>query len=135
MTRVVTKMRSDLVDQMEAPIDRASLLAHATLFDGKPDRVNRIPTELAGVTPDEVKSFAQKYLVASNRTVIERDPVANSGNEADKKPGGAAMKTFAGLLAIVALYSSRFWTGGEDPFVACRFALGGTAESGSFAAS
>ena len=87
LARVVTKMRSDLIDQMEAPIDRASLLAHATLFDGKPDRVNRIPDELASVTPDEVKNFAQKYLVASNRTVIERDPVAPT-SDSGKKTGG-----------------------------------------------
>jgi len=82
----VTKMRSDLIDQMEAPIDRASLLAHATLFDGKPDSVNRIPTELAAVTPADVKAFTRKYLVPSNRTIIERDPV--SGDE-EKKQGGA----------------------------------------------
>ena len=86
LTRVVTKMRSDLIDQMEAPIDRASLLAHAALFDGKPDRVNATPAELASVTPAQVKSFAQKYLVATNRTVIERDPVA--GGDAAKTPGG-----------------------------------------------
>jgi len=88
LQRVVTKMRSDLIDQMEAPIDRASLLAHATLFDGKPDRVNKIPSELASVTPEQVKAFAQKYLVPSNRTVIERDPVANPGGDAANEPGG-----------------------------------------------
>ena len=88
LQRVVTKMRSDLIDQMEAPIDRASLLAHATLFDGKPDRVNKIPAELASVTPEQVKEFAQKYLVTSNRTVIERGPVANQGGDEAKKPGG-----------------------------------------------
>jgi zinc protease len=88
LTRVVTKMRSDLIDQMEAPIDRASLLAHATLFDGKPDRVNATPAELASVTPAQVKSFAQQYLVASNRTVIERDPGASQGGDAAKTPGG-----------------------------------------------
>jgi predicted Zn-dependent peptidase len=88
LQRVVTKMRSDLIDQMEAPIDRASLLAHAALFDGKPDRVNATPAELASVTPAQVKSFAQKYLVATNRTVIERDPVASQGGEAAKAPGG-----------------------------------------------
>ena len=48
--RVVTKMRSHLIDQMEAPINRASLLAHAALFDGKPDPVNTIPAELAAVS-------------------------------------------------------------------------------------
>jgi predicted Zn-dependent peptidase len=88
LQRVVTKMRSDLIDQMEAPINRASLLAHAALFDGKPDRVNTIPVELAAVTPEQVKSFAQKYLTPSNRTIIERDPVASQGGEAAKTPGG-----------------------------------------------
>ena len=88
LKRVVTKMRSDLIDQMEAPIDRASLLAHATLFDGKPDRVNATPAELALVTPAQVKSFAQKYLVVRNRTVIERDPVASQGGDAAASPGG-----------------------------------------------
>jgi len=47
---VVTKMRSHLIDQMEAPINRASLLAHAALFDGKPVPVNTIPAELAAVS-------------------------------------------------------------------------------------
>jgi predicted Zn-dependent peptidase len=80
-------MRSDLIDQLEAPIDRASVLAHATLFDGNPDRLNKIPSELAGVTPAEVKAFAAKYLVAKNRTVLQREPVAAS--EAERNPGGA----------------------------------------------
>lgn len=86
LTRVVTKMRSDLIDQMEAPIDRASLVAHATLFDGKPDRVNAISAELASVTPAQVKEFAQKYLVAANRTVLERQPTQEP---AAPKAGGA----------------------------------------------
>ena len=89
LARVVTKMRSDLIDQMEAPVDRASVLAHATLFDGNPDRVNRIPSELAGVTPAEVKAFAAKYLVPNNRTVLERDPAAASASGAEKNSGGA----------------------------------------------
>ncbi len=86
LNRVVTKMRSDLIDQMEAPIDRASLLAHATLFDGKPDRVNAIPAELATVTPQQVKEFAQKYLVARNRTVLQRQPSQETKD--GQKPGG-----------------------------------------------
>ncbi len=89
LARVVTKMRSDLIDQMEAPIDRASVLAHATLFDGNPDRVNKIPGELASVTPDQVKGFAAKYLVAKNRTVLERDPASTPASDAEKTPGGA----------------------------------------------
>lgn len=91
LARVVTKMRSDLIDQMEAPIDRASILAHATLFDGNPDRVNLIPAELTAVTPSQVKEFAAKYLIAKNRTVLERDPVPTpaAGADVEKKAGGA----------------------------------------------
>lgn len=69
-------MRSDWYGQMEIPIDRASLISHATLFDGKPDRVNTIPDELARVTAGEVRDFARKYLVRNNRTLINRVPGA-----------------------------------------------------------
>ena len=91
LARVVTKMRSDFIDQMEAPIDRASLLAHATLFDGNPDRVNKIPAELAAVTSRGGKEFrCKKYLVAKNRTVIERDPAATPA--AREESGRCAMR-------------------------------------------
>jgi hypothetical protein len=49
--------------------------------------VNKIPSELAGVTPAEVKAFSAKYLAAKNRTVLERDPAPASA--AQKNPGGA----------------------------------------------
>jgi len=74
LERIRAKMASDLYGQMELPIYRASALSHATLFDGTPDRINQIPTELAKVTPEEVKAFAKKYLVSTNRTVINRVP-------------------------------------------------------------
>jgi zinc protease len=76
LERVSTKMRSDWYAQLEIPIDRASILAHAALFDGSPARVNEIPDELAKVTPDEIKAFVKRYLVATNRTVINRIPAA-----------------------------------------------------------
>jgi zinc protease len=74
VARVQTKMRSDWYDQMEQPIDRASLIAHAALFDGNASRVNTIPADIDKVTPSDVQAFAQKYLVARNRTVVERNP-------------------------------------------------------------
>jgi zinc protease len=74
LARVQTKMRSDWYDQMEQPIDRASLIAHAALFDGNAARVNTIPADIDKVTPSDVQAFAQKYLVARNRTVVERNP-------------------------------------------------------------
>jgi predicted Zn-dependent peptidase len=67
-------MRSDWYDQMEQPIDRASLIAHAALFDGNAARVNTIPADIDKVTAADVQAFAQKYLVARNRTVVERNP-------------------------------------------------------------
>ena len=85
LERIRTKMRSDWYAELEIPIDRASVLAHATLFDGKPDRVNEIPAELARVSADEVKVFAAKYLIKTNRTVISRVPAPARAKEAGQK--------------------------------------------------
>jgi len=74
LARVQTKMRSDLYDQMEQPINRASLIAHAALFDGNAARINTIPADIDKITPSDVQAFAQKYLVTRNRTVVERNP-------------------------------------------------------------
>jgi zinc protease len=87
MNRIKAKMQSDWYAQLEIPIDRASVIAHATLFDGSPDRVNQIPAEIDRVTPEGVKAFAARYLVDSNSTVIDRVPEAllktgNGGKEA-----------------------------------------------------
>ncbi|HUI43169.1 MAG TPA: pitrilysin family protein [Terriglobia bacterium] len=76
MERIKTKMTSDWYAQLEIPISRASALSHATLFDGNPDRVNQIPTELERVTPAEVKAFAARYLLHTNSTIINRVPQA-----------------------------------------------------------
>jgi zinc protease len=78
LDRIVSKMRSDWYDQLEIPISRASALSHAVLFDGNFDAVYQIPEELAKVTPAEIRSFAAKYLVSSNRTIINRGPAANA---------------------------------------------------------
>jgi predicted Zn-dependent peptidase len=74
LERVSAKMRSDWYGQLEIPISRASALSHAVLFDGKPDMVSAVPDQIAGVTSDEVKKFAAKYLVKTNRTIIWRVP-------------------------------------------------------------
>jgi predicted Zn-dependent peptidase len=91
--RAVKKMRSDLIDQLERPIERASILAEATLFDGNANLVNRMFRELSEVTPAQVQEFARKYLVASNRTVIERGPAppgdTKTEKNTEKQTGGA----------------------------------------------
>ena len=86
LDRVVTKMRSDLYGQLEIPITRASALSHAVLFTGSFESVFNTPDELTKVTPDQVREFAAKYLVATNRTIINRVPAA-TGSDAGKSGG------------------------------------------------
>jgi predicted Zn-dependent peptidase len=88
LQRVVNKMRSDLMDQLEPPLERASFLAEATLYDETPDSVNAIPRELEQLTPLDIQKFAQKFLVPENRSVIARLPApapAPSPGNAQKK--------------------------------------------------
>ncbi|MGE5325927.1 MAG: M16 family metallopeptidase [Deltaproteobacteria bacterium] len=84
LARVSAKMRSDWYAQFQMPIYRASVLSHATMFDGTPERVNEIPGEIAKVTPAEIKEFARKYLVATNRTIINRVPAKKSQGGSEK---------------------------------------------------
>ena len=88
--RVVTKMRSDWYANIENPIDRASALSHATLFDGSFDLVYQIPESLAKVNAAQVRAFAAKYLVATNRTVINRVPAPKEKDSDTAKQPGAA---------------------------------------------
>jgi predicted Zn-dependent peptidase len=80
LARISAKMQSDWYSGLEVPIDRASVLSHATLLDGSPERVNEIPDELARVTPEEVRAFAAKYLVKTHRTIINRVPAPATGH-------------------------------------------------------
>jgi zinc protease len=87
LDRVVSKMRSDLYGQLEIPIDRASALSHAVLFSGNFESIYETPDNLARVTPEQVRAFASKYLVTTNRTVINRVPAP--ADPGAGKPGGA----------------------------------------------
>ncbi|MGH9432211.1 MAG: M16 family metallopeptidase, partial [Terriglobia bacterium] len=79
LERIRAKMRSDWYGGLEIPVERASVIAHFTLLDGSPDRVNETPDQIAHVTSDQVKAFCQKYLVKANRTIIDRVPQAMTG--------------------------------------------------------
>ncbi len=86
LARISAKMQSDWYSNLEVPLDRASLLSHAALLDGSPESVNEIPAELARITPEEVRAFAAKYLVKTNRTIINRVPTpASEGNAHSEK--------------------------------------------------
>jgi predicted Zn-dependent peptidase len=82
LERVRSKMRSDWYDQLEIPLSRASALSHAALLDGNPMRVYSVPDEFNKVTADEVRAFTAKYLVKTNRTIIDRVPAAKPASDA-----------------------------------------------------
>jgi zinc protease len=90
LERIRSKMRADWYGELEMPVSRASALAHATLFDGNPQRVNEIPAELAKVTADQIQAFARKYLVRTNRTIIDRVPAPTT--EKQSAPGEKGTK-------------------------------------------
>lgn len=85
--RVAAKMRSDWYDQLEIPVNRASALSHAMLIEGNFESVYDTPDRLAKVTPGQIREFAAKYLVVTNRTVINRVPAAPENTSA---PSGGA---------------------------------------------
>jgi zinc protease len=72
--RIAAKMRSDWYNKLELPMSRASALSHAVLFEGNFESVYDMPDRIAKVTPEEIRAFAAKYLVPSNRTIINRVP-------------------------------------------------------------
>lgn len=88
LQRVLNRMRSDLIDQFGKPILRAVMLAEATVYDGTPDAINRIPAELATVTPAEVKDFAHRYLLPRDRTIVERLPATQSATKSPVEKKG-----------------------------------------------
>jgi predicted Zn-dependent peptidase len=84
--RIAAKMRSDWYDNLESPISRASALSHAVLFEGSFDSVYQIPDRVAKVTPEQVRNFVAKYLIPSNRTIINRVPA--TADKTSSTPGG-----------------------------------------------
>jgi zinc protease len=85
LNRIRAKMQSDWYSELEIPISRASVLSHAVLFDGNADLVARIPDQIASVSADDVRAFANKYLVKTNRTIIWRTPSAGASTQGGSK--------------------------------------------------
>jgi zinc protease len=74
LERIRSKMRADWYSNLELPFSRAQALSHATLFDGTYERAYSVPEEVSKVTADGVRTFTAKYLVKTNRTIINRVP-------------------------------------------------------------
>ena len=57
---------------------RANMLGAFTLFDGDPKKINTVLAEIDQVTGADVQAAARDYLRASNRTSVDRVPVAGA---------------------------------------------------------
>jgi zinc protease len=68
------RYRSNFYSQLESSFGKAHLLAALALFRDNPQQINSLLTPFENVTAAQVKAAAAKYLVATNRTAIDRVP-------------------------------------------------------------
>ncbi|MFZ0211503.1 MAG: pitrilysin family protein [Candidatus Acidiferrales bacterium] len=84
LEQVKVKCRADYYSMLESGgngVPRFGLmhaLACFTLFDGDPQRINTALDGFLAVTPAEIHAAAQKYLMRENRSIVFRQPVAQS---------------------------------------------------------
>ena len=72
------RFRSNFYSQLESSFGKAHLLSVLALFRDDPNQINSLLTPFENVTAAQVKAAAAKYLVAGNRTVIDRVPEPKS---------------------------------------------------------
>lgn len=70
------RFRSNFYNQLESTFGKSHLLAVLALFRNDPAQINSLLQPFESVTNEQMKAVAKKYLVASNRTVIDRVPEA-----------------------------------------------------------
>ncbi len=70
------RARSGFYDQLESTLGKAHLLSALALFRDDPNQINSLLAPFERVTAAQIKAVAAKYLVASNRTIIDRVPEA-----------------------------------------------------------
>jgi zinc protease len=70
------RFRSNFYSQLESSFGKMHLLSALALFRDDPNQINSLLNPFESVTGAQVKAAAAKYLVASNRTVIDRIPEA-----------------------------------------------------------
>ena len=85
LARVKTGMLADWNNSLESFLSRADTLAKYQALWGDAKIANKVPGWIEAVTSDDLKRVAAKYLVAANRTVIDRKPAAMLATDADKK--------------------------------------------------
>jgi predicted Zn-dependent peptidase len=72
------RFRSNFYSQLESSFGKSHLLSALALFRDDPGQINSLLTPFENVTAAQIKAVAAKYLVASNRTVIDRVPEAKA---------------------------------------------------------
>ncbi|HET6980372.1 MAG TPA: pitrilysin family protein [Pyrinomonadaceae bacterium] len=72
------RYRSNFYSQLESSFGKSHLLSALALFRDDPQQINSLLTPYENVTAAQVKAAAAKYLVATNRTVIDRVPEAKA---------------------------------------------------------
>jgi predicted Zn-dependent peptidase len=72
------RYRSNFYSQVESSFGKTHLLSALALFRDDPQQINTLLTPFENVTAAQVKNAAAKYLVATNRTVIDRVPEAKT---------------------------------------------------------
>ena len=68
------RFKSNFYNQLESTFGKAHLLCVLALFRDDPNQINSLLTPFEKVTAAQVSDAAKKYLVATNRTAIDRTP-------------------------------------------------------------
>ena len=76
------RYRSNFYSQLESSFGKTHLLSSLALFRDDPSQINSLLTPFQDVTAAQVKAAAAKYLVSTNRTVIDRVPEAKPSPKA-----------------------------------------------------
>jgi len=78
VTDAKVQYRSNFYSQLESSFGKMHLLSALALFRDNPQQINSLLTPFENVTAAQIKTAAAKYLVATNRTVIDRVPEAKA---------------------------------------------------------
>jgi len=73
------RFRSNFYSQLESTFGKGHLLATLALFRDDPSQINTLLQPFEKVTGEQLRTVAKKYLVAENRTVIDRVPEKKTG--------------------------------------------------------
>ena len=68
------RFRSSFYNQVEGSFGKAHLLSCLALFRDDPSQINHLLDPFDRVTGEQIRAAAKRYLVAENRTVIDRVP-------------------------------------------------------------